>query len=150
MMIPQCNIFEVYVIFVVSGSESLAPLASLRLSALTSTFDITDNVDLKNFALGHPHRPTLLPCSKLCLETHKLARWIEGEGVCCLENKSRGTQSKRFPQATALCYLVIWRHLYSWCGKSLHVSLPFYSLASFLYVKIVTIYLIWKCPTLFV
>ena len=47
--------------------------------------------------LGATNDPTLLPCSKFCLEIHKLARWIEGEELCCLENKSWGNHSSRFP-----------------------------------------------------
>ena len=72
------------------SSMLVASLAPLSLWALTLTYDITDNLDFKKFALGPPHYLLLLICSKLCSEIKKLSRWIEDETICCLENKSWG------------------------------------------------------------
>ena len=70
------------------GFKSLALLTPLRLRALTSTFDITNDLGFKQLTLGTPHNPTLLPCQKKRFEIHRLGRWLEGQRAFCLESKS--------------------------------------------------------------
>ena len=86
------------------SSMLVASFAPLSLRVLTLTYDITDNLDFKKFALGPPHHLSLLICLKLCLEIKKLACWIEDERIWCLENKRRDTHYKRSTYAIAICY----------------------------------------------
>ena len=66
------------------GGEEQAKRAAQSRRVLTSTFDITDDVDSKKFALGHSHHLTLLPCYMLNFESHRLACWLGGKRSVCL------------------------------------------------------------------